>query len=431
MNKDKLKNILNQFQNVPEKKSEADAILSFLGFFNPGFSALNSMQRNLSISEHLKDALTNFVADEPELHIFNSGKMFNFGNSASVVQLDHLIWWLASEVKKSGVDQTIDYLEKFLKIDQIPGCDVLVISGLVVESPFDLSKDIQVLPFASLPESHAKLFLSSNNPFAANFFKPQPASALIFKNPGGRKFRDESFAGLSTLYQSRIMELEEARLFLTLIGPSAPCSIANWWQAEDWVPVANQVGGGWAGRIYDVIHGPSHKITEEEKLKAIRLYEPYSKLKNDHREKLRIPLERLNQAIRRLRLEDQAIDLGIALESLFFSDNTPDREPTLAFRLRGAWLLGDDSSRITFYEIFKALYDMRSKAVHGGHVKHQITIHGQKKEAKEVLAIGFRLAALAIEKIISLGSFPDWDSLILGKANSGAQATSESFSNKS
>ena len=39
--------------------------------------------------------------------------------------------------------------------------------------------------------------------------------------------------------------------------------------------------------------------------------------------KLKVPLERLNQAKRRMKLVDRAIDLGIALELLFLQEEPP------------------------------------------------------------------------------------------------------------
>ena len=51
----------------------------------------------------------------------------------------------------------------------------------------------------------------------------------------------------------------------------------------------------------------------------------------------RVPLERLNMAIRRVSQVDSAIDTGIALEALFLSDQSDDRgELTFRLRVRGA-----------------------------------------------------------------------------------------------
>src|SRR6266436_8665068 len=48
---------------------------------------------------------------------------------------------------------------------------------------------------------------------------------------------------------------------------------------------------------------------------------------------LRVPMQRLNSAMRRKSAVDSAIDLGIALESIFLRDTTDDRSE-LTFKLR-------------------------------------------------------------------------------------------------
>ncbi len=66
---------------------------------------------------------------------------------------------------------------------------------------------------------------------------------------------------------------------------------------------------------------------------------------------------------------DQAIDLGIALEALLLHELGKEDRGELRYRLslRGAWLGGgDEQERAEIQRTLKAVYDLRSRAVHAG-----------------------------------------------------------------
>jgi hypothetical protein len=88
---------------------------------------------------------------------------------------------------------------------------------------------------------------------------------------------------------------------------------------------------------------------------------------------------------------------------------------SLTFRLRGAWLLGHSLARRSeLYRVFRALYDLRSEAVHRGEVKWERRLSGAPINVRELLDRGFDLCREALRRIIHAGAVPDWETLLLG-----------------
>jgi hypothetical protein len=74
---------------------------------------------------------------------------------------------------------------------------------------------------------------------------------------------------------------------------------------------------------------------------------------------VRIMMNRFNSALRREEFEDKIIDLSVALETML--DDTTEISFKLSLYL--AFICQQD--RATAYELFKTLYDVRSRIVHG------------------------------------------------------------------
>jgi hypothetical protein len=140
------------------------------------------------------------------------------------------------------------------------------------------------------------------------------------------------------------------------------------------------------------------------------LYLLFKSLPQTAQQHLRVPIERLNRALRRIDVTNFAIELGIALEALLLNDLDDDRgELTFRLRLRGARLLGQTlEERVQISRALRDVYKLRSIAVHTGN----IPVDAVSSPIDDVLKTGCRLAARAIEAMIRQGS-PDWDRITL------------------
>jgi hypothetical protein len=154
--------------------------------------------------------------------------------------------------------------------------------------------------------------------------------------------------------------------------------------------------------------GKARPLPEAAAVEGSRLFSNWLGLSEERRMELRVPMQRLNSAMRRSSPVDSAIDLGIVLESIFLRDG----EGGLTFRLRvraARWLGSTPEERKRLSATVGDLYKVRSKAVHEGRVPD--TIH--HRETSELLEEGYALTARALVALISKGS-PDWDAVTYG-----------------
>jgi hypothetical protein len=115
--------------------------------------------------------------------------------------------------------------------------------------------------------------------------------------------RSEAFTGMPTLYKSRARDLEGACLSLTVIHGAAPTPVAHWWEPEEWIPCTPQRGRAFSGHMYDIINVSQLTInTDALRARAQSIHRSFAGLAEGMKRKLRVPLERLNQAKRRMEL---------------------------------------------------------------------------------------------------------------------------------
>ena len=131
----------------------------------------------------------------------------------------------------------------------------------------------------------------------------------------------------------------------------------------------------------------------------------------DTDKRLRIAIDRWRRSKRSgsyARLEDQYIDLRLALESLYLKDFANEYSQEMRFRLAlfGAWHLGGSlDERRSIRKTLRDAYDTASKAVHLGEVP---------EEARAPLSFAQDLCRQGILKLLHEGVPPDWGDLVLG-----------------
>jgi hypothetical protein len=134
----------------------------------------------------------------------------------------------------------------------------------------------------------------------------------------------------------------------------------------------------------------------------------YQNAPSELRKNLEVPIERLGQAVCEPNIVDQAIDLGVSLESLLLHNLGPERgELSYRFRLRGAALLGGTlEQKRSCMTLLGKIYGLRSRAVHVGQIQ---------KHKGEVATIrdGLELCARLIRKVLELRAYPKWEDLVL------------------
>lgn len=344
---------------------------------------------------------------ENELREFD-GMMQIIPGGATRLDYKILAGWLIRRARSLSADKALDNLEKYLKAEEIPCESTLALAGLAPEAICELGGGISVVPWDSLRDCSEKQSVWERCVMAAPFHLPQGGLIRRFTIPK-RHISPEEFQANIQAYMGNQDEndLNDALMCLALVGPSAPHIVAAWISLPEWVP---KIGGA---MTLPTLEGFSavRAYSPDCCAKAQELFGAYCKLNAGLRTRLRLVMQRLNRAMRRVVPVDASIDLGIALEGLFLAD-MPDERGEMTFRLKtraARFLAATEEDRKSVFVLVGDLYGMRSSAVHTGAVAQ--TIRGRPVQA--ILEEGYSLTADAIRRFITHGE-PNWNTVIFG-----------------
>ena len=212
-------------------------------------------------------------------------------------------------------------------------------------------------------------------------------------------------------FTPRYDEMAEICLSLTALRGSCPVPVGYWWEAADWIPCVGLNGyrvslPSTEGRVgHDI-----QILIDADRVTARETALFFQRLNQDSKARLHVVLDRLNRSRRRLSLVDRAIELGIAGETLFLYEPGRNHTTELAFRmkLRAAWFLEETPERRAgVMKKMDALYKYRSAAVHTGRLDDDPDTHKALNDGEELIA-------LATQKVLAQGGFPNWANLVLG-----------------
>ena len=153
---------------------------------------------------------------------------------------------------------------------------------------------------------------------------------------------------------------------------------------------------------------PSLSLTEEDLRAAWNFYVQRETVKNTLPEVERA-IERLHRSQQALTLEDQAIELRIALETLFLSGAGGSRELSFRLALHAARYIGTDGAdRRKWFDVARDAYSIGSQAVHGSRVEA-----AKEEQNRNTIKAGQKLCIEGIKKRMKEQCSPDWDKVIL------------------
>lgn len=388
MNTIKLKSVLNEakekFSDIPE--DEQKKLLSWPGELPPQLSRLNDL---LQKTRWLK--------------LFDNKKRV-LEMSSCLVNYDGLAKWLVYRALKVGVDNTIKDLVKYIDTPEFKYYQIRSLSGVEIESELQLSDDIKLVPFSTLPESGHKRMLESGLHFG---MLGQPSAALIREKLHGRDHISSGDSRNNAQYWRE--EFQDALLCLTVVERIGISSLASWLTIADSVPLGGHFHYGSASLSKNIIVSIAPKKVDTTTYnKAKTIHKSFTMLTEEDREKLRIAMARLNSALLQHPSVDSAIDIRVAIESIFLSDTGGLGEHSFRVRLNAAKYLGKNpTERDELYNKFDYLYSLGSTAVHTGELKHK------KREPRLILEDGYLYISKAIQKIILKGFPESWKKILL------------------
>ncbi|MCX4166286.1 MULTISPECIES: HEPN domain-containing protein [Paraburkholderia] len=374
----------------------------------------------LGLTAHQTSATQRFLESNEFTKKYLGEKIYHCSGSTIVNA-----WALAScaltfakEVSPQKAAETIDAM---LKATDAPVNDIALLSGIVVSKIHKISNNIWLAPISDAPSNQIKGAVTEHSefmkymvgrsvsPFFDNFFD-SPRTVLWRRRSMrfGFKVTNEG------VVDAGVEQLFELSHLLTLVGPCSPSIRQYATELDESIPLKRYLSQTTYMHSEET---KTNQITElgDEDIENYRvIVNDFSRLNDNVKNFLYTPLVRLNLAIKHISEVEKAIDLGIAMESLFLSDGDKNAPIALPLRLRGAWLLGEtEEERENLYGKFQKLYDLRSSAVHSG----SLGKGKQDKSNADLLADGVRLCVSAILKIIKNGAMPKWTKLILGGRN--------------
>lgn len=352
------------------------------------------------------DPLLREVEADPSLALFNE-KMVVIPGQAFRATLLGLTIALVRRAQRHSPEDAMAGLERYTNSEELAVNWVVALEGISVSERHQLGPDLALISPAQMPAEQLARFTDSFS-FGSLLHSPPGAyieRTLMIKRTHLDQADSKPGPRPSTLNPTDLL------LCLGLIGPCAPSVFAQWFAPVGWWPIAG------FGTEYPLPRWPTglnKELTGTDVALALEYRRQFLALSAGHRDRLRIPMERLNMALQRTSNTDKIIDLGIALEALLVSDTGDDRgEPTLKVQVRGAWLIGaNHHERGVLADTLRGLYHLRNKAVHSG----RLPPNHQAKSIQTWIEDGARIVAQGIIKLLQHGipSVERWQSIVLG-----------------
>lgn len=323
--------------------------------------------------------------------------------------------------KGENPQKAVEWLDKVITTERADVLCVMALWGVSVNERVQLGRSVDLVPLEQLPPSQYKERLLSpvdleviKFAFAAPWMLNRPKVALTVSDcvdPFITKVKADD--GSSTNEPLRYHDLlDDVRLALTCVGPCAPLQAVSWFQYAD-ADFEEAIHHWTSSTVHEIPPSGFEPEVTINAADARAVLAGFFALSGQPLARVRVSLQRLNQALRRRAVGDCALELSIALEALL-SDGSQG-EHTYKVALRAALLSGGDlERRAESRAIIHAVYGLRSALVHRGTAPEMVKVRSKGQlPAKEVVKQGASITATVIREVIRRGEIPDWNALEL------------------
>jgi hypothetical protein len=347
---------------------------------------------------------------EPALAEFHpAGNMRVIGSGGAQAGVEELATWLLGRAADHGIDQALHELARYVTST---GFEITFVTGVLaaaVDEPIQLAPMVGLIPLT-------REDLSWN--FQEAYYRGTPLdrmrAALATK-----AFHPKVYMGVGdgqmpaevlNMRQHAFGTLEAIRLLLGLVKPSPSVALINTALLPDDLPIRQSFSATTFMQPLSLIHFDDYKFTSEDGARCQHIVELYNRIPEVLRTRLLISINRLHSGMARYGTVDGAIDLGIALESLFLPDASS--ELTYRLKIRGGRLLGSEpQERLRIGRELEKIYHVRSTAVHSGTLPKKPGIDGFAT-VTDLILHGYMLLARSVVAIME-EQISDWDAYLL------------------
>lgn len=308
----------------------------------------------------------------------------------------------------------VEDLRALIAANKAEALHIGILAGLRVDSITQIQDDIVLVPFSDMPNTRNKLHLEEYAEATRKIFaRSSPASALILRYTLPDLFLyGEAPKIPQPGNDHRVLRIRDIADCLMVACNCGAGILAEW----------DMLASPAAPRVPDSCMSidPKVSLTDDDfqvvfldAEKSVDLIQKLDQF-NGARDSLRLAMSHLRAARRSRSAEDQAINLGIALEVLLTHDDNTTTEIANRVASRGAWLAGQSSDeRMQIAHLIKSLYDQRSQAVHKGVLERKPSINGQKVPFFEFAPHAASLVGDIYQALLMRGEWPNWERLVL------------------
>ena len=404
-------------------------------------------------NETIKSKLLDFIKEEfaqfiLENRIQSAICFFTPGKRTDGYPLDRLLKQLLKIAIVHGIEKAVSDFNRCTENTRAPFQNTALLKGIKIQEEIQVFERVRLLPIPNLLSGqvshemrHEMRALTDHLPEIGAHFLHETHSLLIiddfispmFLKPPPKHFQNDNFPFRAEEVIDRKLPKANHHDFYDLFCKAM--SLAYNTQITTfimWTSLPDDLLFNLNGHQYSStgasLSNSSKVFTvneDEEINEAKRLYKILVNLDPVTRKKLQVPINRWLSSKPYIGVHtnnvDKIINLGIALEALYLSDRDGNSEISFQFRLRAAWHLGKGKEdREKLIDVLKAIYTLRSKAVHNGEISEKIKIRKGEEpiDTSEFIKKAQDLCRDSIIKIIETGEFPDWNDLILGEESS-------------
>lgn len=302
-------------------------------------------------------ALLDIVCAIPDLKIFDHARQHGPHTDENVDFL-FLVGWLLSRAQQVGPEVSLEDLTRYLAVETIELTETLVVHGFKVPEAVAVG-GFEVVPWHLVPVTDTKWRVMAHH-FAS---RPSPMVAVTRRLDIPRLHLhpwDQPLAFVSYSIES----MRDLLRCVTAASGAGVQLLDYWFEPPVWAP--------WnVSPIQFGVDSTSFCMPAKlagEVLPTFRACaERFRAMDELQRHRFRLPLDRLNNSILAgTKSVDAAIDLGIALESLYIPMGL-DAHIAKVLRDRASnFLAGPGKERKRIRNIVADTYDLRSLAVHAG-----------------------------------------------------------------
>ena len=321
---------------------------------------------------------------------------------------------LRRALRHSSPEEALDWLSQVLATTQATGKTIDALWGVSVDGEIQLTPSVKILRFEQTPECPQKQWITGNrfDLFSIGHILKlmPPSSALVMERCIKNPIREnkETGEGITEEINEAHKLLGDISLILTAIGPRAVISAGRWSVFDDPNLQEALIGYSKMGGSPEILPSRPLDYPVLDSVEAKRLVPSYLALTGEAKNKVRVALQRLNQAQLRHGLGDQAVELATAFETLLGDGNT---EMTHKIRVRSARMIGGSGQQWKKNsDIVNSMYSLRSKMIHTGSVDigGKERIAGELISRSDVTSAAIGICAAIIRIVIDRGTIPDW-----------------------